>query len=121
MKNSSILQMTLRFAGLIQLILGFTVWIGKVDFIILIHILVGSIFTIALFALTYQAYRAGVSRQLVMLAAALAVILPIWGLAQEKILPESYFWISQVLHILFGVGAIGMAEMMAVKMRKLTA
>jgi hypothetical protein len=112
--------MVIRIAGLIQLILGVIVWTGN-DSLIMIHMLIGTIFTIALFILTYQAYRAGVVRWLVALAAVWALVLPIWGAAQEKIFPESYFWVSQILHVLCGVGAIGLAEMMTVKMRKTAA
>ena len=118
MKKSSTLQWVIRITGLTQLVLGIIIWTAEADSLIMPHILIGSIFTIALFILTYQAYRAGVSLWLVGLAAVWALILPIWGLAQEKILPESYFWISQLLHILCGVGAIGLAEMLSAQMRK---
>ncbi|MFN8410798.1 MAG: hypothetical protein U0Z26_00265 [Anaerolineales bacterium] len=118
MKNSSTLQWVLRITGIIQLILGGIVWAVEADSLIMPHMLVGTIFTIALFILTYQAYRAGVVRWLVALAAVWALVLPIWGAAQEHIFPENYFWLSQILHVLCGVGAIGLGEMMAVKMRK---
>jgi hypothetical protein len=119
MKNSSILQWVLRIAGLIQLILGGIVWTAEADSLIMPHMLIGTIFTVALFILTYQAYRAGVVRWLVGLTAVWALVLPIWGAAQEHIFPENYFWVSQILHVLCGVGAIGLAEMLAVRMRKI--
>ena len=118
MKNSSMVQMVIRIFGLIQLVLGVILWTGNADALKMIHILVGSIFTIALFVVTYLAYRAGVSRPVVILAAVWALILPIWGLSQETIFPQSYVWISQVLHLLCGIGAIGLAEMMSAQVRK---
>ena len=118
MKNTSILQMVIRIFGLIQLVLGVIVWTGSADSLITIHMLSGSIFTIALFILIYMAYRAGALRWLVILAVVWGLALPIWGLTQAKILPESYFWISQILHLLCGVGAIGLAEMLAVQIKK---
>ena len=118
MKTTVILQMTIRAIGLIQLILGIVVWTGNADSLILLHILLGSILTLALFALTFQAYRAGVPRPLVIVAAVWGLILPVWGLAQEKILPESIFWVSQVLHLICGVGAIGLAEMLGARIKK---
>ena len=121
MKNTSMLQMVIRITGMIQLILGLIVWVGKVDSFIWIHILIGSILTIALFMLVYQAYRAGVSRGFVLLAIVWAVGLPIWGLAQDKILPTSYLLISQILHVLCGLGAIGIGEMLGVQIRKKSA
>jgi hypothetical protein len=120
MKNSSMLQMAIRVSGLILLVLGILIWTVGAHSLIRPHILVGVIFTIALFILTYQAYRAGVAVWLVGLAVIWALILPVWGLAQERIFPESYFWVSQVLHMLCGVGAIGLAEILAVRMRKIS-
>jgi hypothetical protein len=48
MKTASIAQMVVRITGLIQLVLGFIVWPGNTDFLIPIHILVGSGLVIAL-------------------------------------------------------------------------
>ena len=120
MKKGSALIMIIRFSGLIQLILGGVVWAIEADYLIMPHMTIGTIFTIALFIITYKAYRAGISKGLVILAAVWALILPIWGASQESILPESYVWISKVLHLICGVGAIGLAEMMTLQMSKIT-
>jgi hypothetical protein len=109
MKTTKIMQMTIRIVGTIQLIMGILVWIGKTNFIIPIHILLGLTLTFALFALTYQAYRAGVKRWLVVLAAVLA---------QGKIFPGSLAWLAKILHLLCGLGAVGLAEMMGIQMGK---
>ena len=121
MKNSKMLPMLIRAAGLIQLILGVMVWAGKIEVLTLIHILIGSILTIALLMLVYQAYRAKVSQGFVILAVVWALLLPVWGLAQDKIFPASFLWIAQILHVLCGLGAIGIAEMLGARMRKMTA
>jgi hypothetical protein len=118
MKNTSILQMVIRIIGVIQLILGIVFWTGNADFLVICHIVLGCILVIALWVLAYLAYRAGVSQWLVIVAVVWGLILPIWGLSQDKILPGSYNWITQVLHLLCGVGAVGMAEMLAPQMRK---
>jgi hypothetical protein len=118
MKTTSILQMVVRITGLIQLISGVVFWTGNAKALVICHILLGSIMTVALFILTYQGYRAGVSQWLVLIAAVWALGLPIWGLAQEKIFPGANNWISQVLHLLCGVGAIGVGEILAVQVRK---
>ena len=118
MKTTSILQMTVRIIGVIELILGIVFWTGNVESLIRVHILLGCLLTLALFVLVYQAYRAGVSLWLVIVAAIWALGLPIWGLAQDKILPGASNWISQILHVLCGIGAVGVAEILAVQMRK---
>jgi uncharacterized membrane protein len=118
MKVTSILQMTVRIAGVIELILGILFWTGNAESLVICHIALGSLITLALFVLTYQAYRANVSRWLVLIAAVWAIGLPIWGLAQGRIFPGTYNWISEVLHLLCGVGAIGVAEILAAQIRK---
>jgi hypothetical protein len=118
MKTNSILLMVIRIAGSIQLLSGIVFWTGNAKTLVIGHILLGSILTIALFMVTYRAYRNEVSLWLVIIAAAWSLGLPIWGLAQERILPGSYHWISQVLHVLCGVGIIGVAEMLGAKMLK---
>jgi hypothetical protein len=118
MKTTSIAQMVVRITGLIQLVLGFIVWPGNADVLIPVHILIGSILVVALLVLTYQATRSRISTGLIILAVLWAFVLPAWGLAQEKLLPETGHWIIQVLHLLFGIGAVGMAEMLGAQIRK---
>ncbi len=112
------LQMAIRIIGMIQLVLGIIFWTGNADKFVIVHILLGLILTIALFMLTFRAYRAGVLRWLVILAAVWAVGLPAWGLLQEKIFPESLTWLAQVLHLVCGLGAVGIGEMLAMHIGK---
>ena len=118
MKTTCILQNVARIVGTIQLISGIVVWTGNGEALVISHIVLGSILTLALFALAYQAYRAKVSLKLVLVAAVWGLGFPIWGLAQGKIFPGANNWIAQVLHLLCGVGAIGLAEMLGAKIRK---
>jgi len=118
MKTGSIAQMVVRIAGLIQLVLGIIVWPGKADFLIPVHILIGSILVVALLVLAYQASRARISTGLVILTVVWALVLPVWGLVQANILPDAGHWIIQVVHLLLGIGAIGLAEMLGVQMRR---
>ena len=118
MKTTSILQMVIRVLGLIQLILGIVFWTGNALFLVICHILLGCILTLALLTLTYQAFRAGAATWLVVVATVCELALPIWGLAQRHILPASFLWLAQVLHLLCGVGIVGVAELLAVQMHK---
>jgi hypothetical protein len=118
MKIASIAQMVVRITGLIQLVLGFILWPGTTDFLIPIHILIGSALAIALLTLSYLAARSRISVGLVVLAMAWALVLPALGLAQEKLLPETGHGIIQILHLLCGIGAVGMAEILGAQTRK---
>jgi hypothetical protein len=114
--KTKILQMIIRIVGLIQLVLGIIFWTGNATSLVMVHVLLGLVLTVALFVLTYRAYRAGVARWLVLLAAVWALGLPIWGMAQDSILAGPYHWITQVLHLLCGIGAVGIAEILAVRL-----
>ena len=118
MKLTPALQMTIRITGLIELILGIIFWTGNAQALIRGHILLGGLLTLALFALVYLAYRAGVVRWLVAISAIWAIGLPIWGLIQSHIFPEAYLWLAQVLHLLCALGAMGLAEVLAARIRK---
>ena len=118
MKATSVLQMVIRIIGVIELVLGFVFWLGYAESLIIVHILLGSLLTLALFGLVFQAYRAGIARWLVAVSAVWAIGLPLWGLAQGRIFPEAYIMIAQILHVLCAIGAIGLAEILGAQIRK---
>jgi hypothetical protein len=117
MNNTSIFQWIGRITGLLALSLGIAFWTGNAGSLVILHTLLGSLLTVALFVLVYQAYRAGVSTMLVGLAAIWAIGLPIYGLLQNHILPDMYQWLAQVLHLLCALGAMGLAEILGAKIR----
>lgn len=51
MKTTSILQMTVRIIGVIELILGVVFWTGNAESLIRVHILLGCLLTLALLGL----------------------------------------------------------------------
>jgi hypothetical protein len=118
MKTTSIEQMVIRIAGMILIVLGFIIWPGNSDFLIPVHILIGSVLVIALLTLSYQSARLKISNGLIIFAVVWAFMLPILGLTQESLLPETSHWIIQVLHLLFGVVAIGVAELLGTQIHK---
>ncbi len=117
MKSTKFLQNLVRIIGTLQIVAGIVFWTGNARALIPAHIILGTILTLALFVLAYQAYRARVSRWLVLVAVLWGIGLPLWGMAQDSIFPGAYNWIAQVLHLLCGLGAMGLAEMLAVQIR----
>ena len=120
MKAASILQICVRGLGTLMLLLGLGVWTGNFDILVPIHILLGLLLVIALFALAYRAARAGVSIWLVILAVVWTLVMLVIGLTQENTFPDpsTFRWVIQVIHLLIGVGAIGMAEMLGSRIKK---
>jgi hypothetical protein len=71
-----------------------------------------------LWTLAALAARAGVRPPLVALAAVWGLIVPILGLTQTRLLVGSAHWLIEVLHLLVGVGAIGLAEGLAARIKE---
>lgn len=110
MKLVTVAQMTVRVSGIALLILGVIFWTGNLDSLHLLHILLGLLLVLGLWTLALIAIRAQVAVGIAVLALAWGVIAPALGLTQVNLLPGGWHWVIQVLHLLVGVGAIGIAE-----------
>jgi hypothetical protein len=117
MSTKSIPLWIIRVVALLLLIVGIVVWPGNADALIAPHVVLGVVLTLTLFVLEYQAFRAGVSPALVALAVVWSMALPIMGLAQGM-LPDSLAMAAQVFHLLVGVGAWVLAEILVRRMPK---
>ena len=102
-----------RLIGLIMLVLGSLFWTGNALSLIPIHMLLGLVLVLTLWALAFLAARSGVHPGLVALAIAWGLVVPILGLSQASLLPGPAHWVIQALHLLVGVTAIGLAEALA--------
>jgi hypothetical protein len=110
---TTIFQMLLRIAGLTAIILGLLFWTGNLLPMIPIHMLAGLTVVLSLWILAGLAARAGVHLGLVALAFVWGLIVPILGLTQNQLLPGSWHWVIQVIHLLVGIGALGQGEGLA--------
>jgi len=108
-----IARFTIRIAGSLQLILGVLIWIGLLNTLLFVHILIGVILVISLWVLAGLAVRASVPRRWVNLLITWGVVMLLLGLTQALLLTGSAHWIIQVLHLLVGMTGIGLAEMTA--------
>src|SRR5690242_19413360 len=110
--------MLVRFTGLILIILGVLFWTGNARALIPIHMLRGLVLVLSLWTLAILAGRAGVPWGLVALALAWGAIALILGMVQTQLLPGPQHWVIQELHLLVGLGAIGLAEGLAARVRR---
>ena len=104
------IQMFVRVAGVIQLLLGLAFWTGNALGLVDLHQLLGILLVLALWTLAALAHRAGVPAGLVAVAAVWGLITPIVGLTQREMLPGSAHLVIQVIHLLLGIGLLAMAE-----------
>jgi hypothetical protein len=132
--STTVLQWLVRLTGALQIVLGALIWIGAsdvpirfgalaqwvgaADVLIQVHIASGVLFVLALVTLAIVAATAGVKSRFVALAIGWAVVVLILGLTQAQILPSSYHWIIQVLHVVIGLGAIGQSERLARRIKR---
>jgi hypothetical protein len=114
---TTVFQMLVRLSGLILISLGVLFWTGHALTLIPVHMLVGFVLVLSLWTLAVLAARAGVHPAFVALAIAWGLIVPILGLTQQRLLPGEAHWVIQVLHLLVGLGAIGQAEGLAVRIK----
>jgi hypothetical protein len=111
-------QMLVRAVAVVQLVLGGLFWTGNALDLVPLHQTLGFLLVFGLWTLAALAARAGVRPPLVALAAVWGLIVPILGLTQTNLLVGSAHWLIEVLHLLVGLGAIGMAEGLAARVKE---
>jgi hypothetical protein len=110
-------QMVVRAAGVIQITLGLLFWTGNARGLVPLHMLIGFVLVLGLLVLAVLAARAGAPPGLVALAGVWVLVTPLLGLTQDQLLVGSAHWLVQVLHLLVGVAAIGLAEQLGRRTR----
>ena len=111
------LQMGIRVVGVVQLALGVTFWTGNALGLVDLHQLLGILLVLGLWTQAALAARAGVEPRLVAVAAVWGLIVPIIGLTQTSLLTGSAHWVIRVIHLLLGLGLLGLAENLATRAR----
>jgi len=117
MSLAVVAQMTVRVSGVVLLVLGVIFWTGNLDSLHLVHILLGLLLVLGLWTLALLAARARVAIGLAVLGFAWGVIATVLGLTQINLIVGGGHWVIQVIHLLVGVGAIGIAELLAMRIK----
>ena len=102
-----------RLTGMTQVVLGGLFWSGRALQLRLLHMLVGMIFVIALWALAGLAARAGLGALRTTLVVGWGILIPGFGMAHAAMLPGPQHWVVQVIHLLIGVAAMFIAAALA--------
>jgi len=111
-------QMLVRVTFVVQLLLGVLFWTGNALDLVPLHQTIGFLLVFGLWTLAALAARAGVRPPLVALAAVWGLVVPVLGLNQTRLLVGSAHWLIEVLHLLVGLGAIGLAENLAARIKE---
>jgi hypothetical protein len=113
--------MVLRVAVLLALILGILFWTGNATSLMLIHMALGILAVLSLWTLggAIASTKGGIG--LAAGAFVWGLLVAALGLTQRTLLPGSTHWVIQILHLLLGLGAIGLGEMIAGRYKRVTA
>lgn len=112
-------QWVVRVAGVLLLLSGLLVWAGDAPrSLVPWHMLLGIILVVALLLLAYLASQAGAPVGLAAGAAVLALVVLALGWTQATLVPGGTHWIVQGLHLLLGMLAVGLGEMLGARVRR---
>lgn len=106
----TVLRMLVRLCFVVLLVLGIMFWTGHGLSLIPVHMTIGIILVVSLWL---TAILAAIARAPIGMVIAGLVwgALTIWlGAAQTSLLPGGAHWTVQVLHLLVGMGAVGINE-----------
>lgn len=114
---TTIAQMLVRLTGLINIVLGVLFWTGHALNLIPVHTQVGFVLVLSLWALAVLAALAGVTPAFLALAIAWGLLVPVFGMTQDRLLIGDAHWVITVLHLLTGLGAMAQAEGLAARIK----
>jgi hypothetical protein len=117
-RATTAVQMLVRATFVVQLVLGGLFWTGNALDLVPLHQTIGFLLVFGLWTLAILAARAGVRPPLVALAAVWGLVVLVLGLTQTRLLVGSAHWLIEVLHLLVGVAAVGMAEGLAARIKE---
>jgi hypothetical protein len=116
-RGTTIAQMVVRLAGLFQIVTGLLFWLGNAITLTNVHMLIGLVVVLGLWALAILGWRAHVAPGRVGLAVVWGVIVIVFGVTQTGLLIGDLHWIIEVLHLLVGIGALAQAEMLGARIK----
>jgi hypothetical protein len=109
------LRWMLRLAGLAALALGAVLWTGHGFALIRGHILLGFLTTFALLLLSVGGLFRRVNPELAIGGILWALLLPVVGFGQLNWMPGVRHWLIDCAHLLMGILAIGVGEIIAAR------
>ena len=107
-----------RVALMATLVLGLLFWIAQISLISL-HMLFGLIGVLSLLVLGTVAVSSRGSRLLGAGSMLYALGVPVFGLAQSMILVGNLHWLIQTAHLLIGIGAMALVQVIEKRYRHL--
>ncbi|HEY7342543.1 MAG TPA: hypothetical protein VH591_16840 [Ktedonobacterales bacterium] len=111
--TANVLRILVSAIGVIMIVLGLLFWTGDAFALLPLHMLLGITLVLMLWVIAVMALVARVNPILAVVALIWGLIVPILGITQFQLLPGSLHWIIQALHLLVGIVAIALANILA--------
>jgi hypothetical protein len=105
--------MFMRAAAAVQVILGIGFWTGRWAALVNIHMLIGVLFVLALWALAGVALSQRHIVGLAVFAFVWGLVLAGFGMTQRGIMVGDMHWVIRVLHLVIALAAMPIAERLA--------
>jgi hypothetical protein len=118
--TTMVAQMSVRLLGVILIVLGLLFWGGYALGLVNVHMGIGLLFVIALWTLCGVAIKAHVSGGFVALGVVWGLVVLGLGMSQTTLMVGSGHWVIRVLHLLLGLGAMGIGESLAKRIKGAT-
>lgn len=112
-------QWVVRVCGVVLLILGLLIWAEGMRNLISIHTWLGILMVLGLWVLAAVGARFGVPIGLAAGLAVLGLLVAGLGMTQNTLMPGSTHWVIQILHLLLGMAAVGLAESVGGRLRRM--
>jgi hypothetical protein len=115
---ASVVQMIVRVCGVVQIVLGLLFWAGTALGLRDLHMLIGIVIVLLLWTLAALAAAARVGVALPLTGFVVGVATVWLGLTQERLLPGDGHWVIRVLHLLVGLAALGLADVLGARVKR---
>ena len=111
--TANVLRILVSAIGVVMIVLGLLFWTGNAFALLPLHMLLGIALVLMLWIIAVMTLVARVNPILALVALIWGLIVPILGITQYQLLPGSLHWIIQALHLLVGIVAIALANILA--------
>jgi hypothetical protein len=112
-------QMLIRLCGVVLLILGLLIWTENARNLINLHMLLGLLLVLAMLVLAGIALRQGAPAGMAVAVVVVAIAVLWLGITQTSLMPGSNHWVIQVVHLLLGLFAVAMCEVVGGQVRRM--
>ena len=99
-KLAGVARWSMRLTGAVEIILGVAFWSGRAVSLRPVHMLVGMVFDLAFLTFIVLAARAGIRAAAVAGSSILALVIPLFGVVQTRLLIGSAHWVVRSAHLL---------------------